>query len=163
MLRDHSPEGVELNVTAMLDMAFQLLAFFVLTFRPGPFEPAVQLHMPPAQAVVTGHGPPTGDNPVDPDKFQPAGIHALRVQLFSTTGGLDRMTLDGLPVETFQVLRDKMREMLTAPDSPIEQVVVRASESLRYDEVMKVVGICLEQKLPKTGEFVKLNLVAMED
>ena len=28
---------------------------------------------------------------------------------------------------------------------------------------MKVVGICSEQKLPKTGEFVKLSLVAMED
>ena len=50
MARQHSTEGVELNVTAMLDMAFQLLAFFILTFRPGPFEPAVQLHLPPAQA-----------------------------------------------------------------------------------------------------------------
>ena len=50
MARQHSAEGVELNVTAMLDMAFQLLAFFVLTFRPGPVEPAVQLHLPPAQA-----------------------------------------------------------------------------------------------------------------
>ena len=41
MARRHSAEGVELNVTAMLDMAFQLLAFFILTFRPGPLEPAV--------------------------------------------------------------------------------------------------------------------------
>ena len=54
MARQHSAEDVELNVTAMLDMAFQLLAFFVLTFRPGPFEPAVQLHLPPAQPVVHG-------------------------------------------------------------------------------------------------------------
>ena len=29
MVRHHSAEGVELNVTAMLDMAFQLLAFFI--------------------------------------------------------------------------------------------------------------------------------------
>ena len=36
MIRQQSSEGVELNVTAMLDMAFQLLAFFILTFRPGP-------------------------------------------------------------------------------------------------------------------------------
>ena len=53
--------------------------------------------------------------------------------------------------------------ILTDPGSPIEQVVVQASESLHYDEVMKIVGICLEQKLPKTGEFVKLSLVAMAD
>ena len=28
---------------------------------------------------------------------------------------------------------------------------------------MKIVGVCLEQKLPKTDDFVKLRLVAMED
>lgn len=64
---------------------------------------------------------------------------------------------------TFDVLRDNMRRMLTEPSSPIEQVVVQASESLHYNEVMKVIGICSEQKLPKTGKFVKLNLVAMGD
>ena len=30
----HSQEEVELNLAAMLDMAFQLLTFFILTFRP---------------------------------------------------------------------------------------------------------------------------------
>ena len=47
--------------------------------------------------------------------------------------------------------------------SPIEQVVVQASESLHYDVAMKVVGICLEEKVPHSGDFVKLSLVAMAD
>ena len=39
MVKKHrSTEDVTLNVTAMLDMAFQLLAFFILTFRPPPGE-----------------------------------------------------------------------------------------------------------------------------
>ncbi len=29
---------VELNMASMLDMAFQLLTFFILTFRPPPAE-----------------------------------------------------------------------------------------------------------------------------
>jgi biopolymer transport protein ExbD len=163
MVRQHSSEGVELNVTAMLDMAFQLLAFFILTFRSGPAEPAVQLHLPPAQSMVTdaGHGP--GKGPLDPSHITPAGIHTLRINLFSNSGGLDRMTINDLPAETFDVLRDAMRTILSDPGSPIEQVVVQASEGLHYDEVMKVVGVCSEQKLPKTGDFVKLSLVAMED
>ena len=41
---DH--ENVELNVTAMLDMAFQLLAFFVLTFSPPPLESQFSLRLP---------------------------------------------------------------------------------------------------------------------
>ncbi len=163
MTRQHSSENVELNVTAMLDMAFQLLAFFILTFRPGPVETAVQLHLPPAEAVAIGGEHRSGKEPIDLSHFQPAGINTLRINLFSASGGLDRMTINDLPAETFDVLRDRMRTMLTSPDSPIEQVVVQASESLKYDEVMKIVGICLEQKLPKTGEFVKLSLVAMGD
>jgi biopolymer transport protein ExbD len=162
MARQRSSEGVELNVTAMLDMAFQLLAYFVLTFRQEPTEPAVQLHLPPAQPVVVGEGPPPGKN-LDPTSIKPRGVNTLRIGLFSTSGSLDRMTLDGLPVETFEALRDNMHTMLSGPDSPIEQVVVQANESLRYDEVMKVVGICAEQKAAKAGELVKLSLVAMSD
>jgi biopolymer transport protein ExbD len=160
MARQRASEDVELNVTAMLDMAFQLLAFFVLTFRPAPFEPAVQLHLPPAQPVATVCPRPGN---IDPSQLTPAGINTLRINLFSTSGGLDRMTINDFPAETFEILRDNMRKLLMDPGTPIEQVVVQASESLHYDEVMKVVGICSEQKLPKTGEFVKLSLVALAD
>jgi biopolymer transport protein ExbD len=162
MARQNSAEGVELNVTAMLDMAFQLLAFFVLTFRPGPIEPAVKLHLPPARAVAINDLPP-GRGAVEQSPFKPAGINTLRINLFSTSGGLDRMTINDFPAETFEILRDTMRKMLSDPGSPIEQVVIQASEALHYNEVMKVIGICTEQKLPKTGEFVKLSMVAMGD
>ena len=113
--------------------------------------------------MATGGEHRPGEEPLDLSHIQPAGINTLRINLFSTSGGLDRMTIDDLPAETFEVLRDNMRTMLTDPGSPIEQVIVQASEELRYDEVMKIVGICLEQKLPKTGEFVNLSLVAMAD
>jgi biopolymer transport protein ExbD len=157
MTRRRSADDVDLNVTAMLDMAFQLLAFFVLTFRPAPVEPAVMLHMPPALPVAKVGEPPPGVGP----HVTPAGIDTLRINLFSTSGGLDRMTINDFPAETFEVLRDHMRKFLADPGSPIEQVVVQASEDLRYDEVMKVIGICTEQTLPRTGELVKLSLVAM--
>ena len=46
--KKHKPPGeVQINLAAMLDMAFQLLAFFILTFRPAPIEGHFQLHMPP--------------------------------------------------------------------------------------------------------------------
>ncbi len=160
MARQHSSEGIESNVTAMLDMAFQLLAFFVLTFRPAPLEKALQLHIPPAQAMVRV---PPDVEPGLSNHFQPAGINTLRIGLFSTNGGLDRMTLNDLPAENFDVLRSNVSTMLNGPGSPIEQVVVQSSENLRYDEVMKVVEICTEQKLPKTGKLVKLSLAAMDN
>ena len=42
---------MELNLVAMLDLAFQLLAFFILTFKPAPAEGQILLRMPPAEAV----------------------------------------------------------------------------------------------------------------
>ena len=36
--RKRNQGDVELNLAAMLDMAFQLLTFFILTFRPSPVE-----------------------------------------------------------------------------------------------------------------------------
>ena len=47
MARRKKQEGVELNLAAMLDMAFQLLTFFILTFRPAPVEGQVDLLLPP--------------------------------------------------------------------------------------------------------------------
>ena len=46
MRRKHyrrSQGDVELNLASMLDMAFQLLAFFILTFRPSPIEGQLML------------------------------------------------------------------------------------------------------------------------
>ena len=46
-----SQEDVELNVTAMLDMAFQLLSFFILTFSPPPIESQISLRLPPPKPI----------------------------------------------------------------------------------------------------------------
>ncbi len=47
-LRRRAQSEVRLNLTAMLDMAFQLLAFFVLTFNPGPPEIKWDIGIPPS-------------------------------------------------------------------------------------------------------------------
>src|SRR5262249_50185070 len=53
-------EEVSLNLAAMLDMAFQLLAFFILTFKPNPVEAELKLNLPRAddQRIVGPVQPP---------------------------------------------------------------------------------------------------------
>lgn len=51
MARRHKAEPsleVELPITPMLDMAFQLLAFFILTYRPSDLEGHLDLSLPAA-------------------------------------------------------------------------------------------------------------------
>jgi len=50
--RKREQDEVQLNMAAMLDMAFQLLTFFVLTYRPGAIEGQIDLRMPPPQAIT---------------------------------------------------------------------------------------------------------------
>ena len=50
--KKHSEGGVELNLAAMLDMAFQLLAFFIMTFKPAPIEGQINLKLPPPKPVA---------------------------------------------------------------------------------------------------------------
>src|SRR6516225_5844763 len=45
-------EEVTLNLAAMLDMAFQLLAFFILTFKPNPVEGQINLNLPPPVPIA---------------------------------------------------------------------------------------------------------------
>ena len=73
------------------------------------------------------------------------------------------MTINDFPAETFEVLRDNMRTILDRSRSPIEQVVVQASENLHYDEVMKIVGICSGTEAAEDRGVCEVELVAMED
>ncbi|WP_439622296.1 ExbD/TolR family protein [Gemmata sp.] len=42
----------DLPITPMLDMSFQLLAFFILTFRPSPTEGQIALRLPPLESMT---------------------------------------------------------------------------------------------------------------
>jgi biopolymer transport protein ExbD len=43
---------VTLNLAAMLDMAFQLLAFFIITYHPPDVEGDIRLRLPPPVPTV---------------------------------------------------------------------------------------------------------------
>lgn len=65
----HANPDAEVNlgiiITPMLDMAFQLLAFFVMIFRPPSYEAQININLlPPEKLVVKGKAPPK--NPADP-------------------------------------------------------------------------------------------------
>src|SRR6186997_2773392 len=77
---------VELNLAAMLDMAFQILAFFILTFEPSPIEGQVRLHLPPPQPVTRPNATATPGN--DPSNKDPlAGLSTLVITVLADGKG----------------------------------------------------------------------------
>ena len=151
-----SDEEVTLNVTAMLDMAFQLLAFFVLTFKPPPAEAQIFLKLPPYQAVLgpgtQSAGQDTNKNPAEikPVKSLIVNLDDKGSGALSTVGiGISTEPLKDVPYNELESeLRDRIQKQ------GYEQLIVQFTPTIHWEEIMKVVDMCAkmhtkDDKLPE--------------
>src|SRR5438876_11104746 len=53
----------DLPITPMLDMSFQLMAFFIFTFRPAPTEGQIAMSLPRMEGGESQPPGPTDDRP----------------------------------------------------------------------------------------------------
>jgi biopolymer transport protein ExbD len=159
--RRHNQSEVELNLAAMLDMAFQLLAFFCLTFKPAPVEGQIQLRLPPPQAILSTKNATekTGSDVNNKNPVQ--GVNTLTITVFADpkTGGIQSLGVGEVQVANVEALDAKLREVFADPGNPFDQVIIQVSDACRYDELMKVVDICTHQVLPGGHKLSKLSFV----
>ena len=159
-------------MTAMLDMAFQLLAFFVLTFRPPPGEVQIYLKLPPAQPVA-GHGRHAGGRRRRNQGHQGRqDDQVVAGELLDDNGGGSITDVSvGIPGVSsmkpipFNELEKELRTYFRAKDEneasgqkgnaqgDYEQVVINASPTLRWEEVMKVMEIFTKFTTAKGESF----------
>lgn len=160
--KGHGGDGVTINLTAMLDMAFQLLAFFVLTFKPAPTEGEVALRMPPPQAVMAAKV--SNKKAGSSDKDVLTGLTSLVVSVLpNKSGGLGTMAIGEQPVGTLSGLDAQLRTVLTDQASPFEQVIIQVGSNVRYDALMSVVDVCTRQRLPNGQPLTKLSFVELPE
>ena len=87
MSRKKRPQqDVTLNLAAMLDMAFQLLTFFILTFQPPPVEGQISLRLPPAQVVANATGKNDAGS-TDKPAIDIKGVDTLTLTIFANDSG----------------------------------------------------------------------------
>jgi biopolymer transport protein ExbD len=164
-----SSAEVELNLASMLDMAFQLLAFFILTFHPSPIEGELLLHLPPAVPVtnVATDKPDTSETldaggttakTLELSVFADAGGNVSRVQV-----GLHPAFVGSADAANMHKLDKKLAEAFGFQGSPFEQVAIRVAPGLRYEELMKVIDACMRQKMPNGQPLRKINFVEMSE
>jgi biopolymer transport protein ExbD len=162
-----SKADVELNLAAMLDMAFQLLAFFILTFRPSPIEGQLSLHLPPAVPVTNV----SADRPDMAEAAEAGGTTAktLEVSVFADGNGEVASTQVGLRVAftgpatpaNLHKLDQKLHDAFAFEGSPFEQIVIRVAANLHYEELMKVIDVCTHQKTADGQMLHKISFVEM--
>lgn len=131
-------EGPEVPVAPMLDMAFQLLTFFVLTYRAAPVEGQFVMNLLPPQPA-TAMAAAAEVEPASADL--PVSLRTLPVILRAAPGGaLVRVTIadQEVPNEREALERELDRYFLD-PDAPFDQTLLTVDPNLRYSELMTVI------------------------
>lgn len=155
-----STEKVELNLAAMLDMAFQLLAFFVLTFDQPKAEGQVSLRLPPPQPVAaTKSAQPAGDQ----DRSDiTAGVNSLIISVIGTPGGeIASMAVGEGNIADLGALDQRLKLVLSDKGNPFDQVIIQVGSSVNYESLMKVIDVCTKQTLQTGEKLTKLSFVEL--
>ena len=151
---------VTLNLAAMLDMAFQLLTFFILTFRPSPVEGDVLLRLPPpSPTVVSDKAQDAGANEKNTNLVK--GMNSLTITVLGSPNGSIHQIMLGsdTPIAGLGALDAKLRSTFSDPNVTIDQVILQVGSALSYDQLMQVIDVCTRQKLQSGDRLSKLSLV----
>jgi len=156
----HSKDEVELNLAAMLDMAFQLLTFFILTFKPAPVEGQVLLRMPPPQPVTNVNaGQKAGSDAANNNPVQ--GLNTLVITAIANADGSVRQLAVGeTTMGSVPALDRKLKDVFKS-DAGFDQVIVQVDSRLQYDGLMQIIDVCTRQTLPSGEALSKLSFVEL--
>jgi len=163
--KHRSSEEVQLNLAAMLDMAFQLLAFFILTFRPSPVEGQLLLNLPPPTPVTKvssagGDGPAVPASDVEPVLLSVSADESGMVAGVTAFSGDTGFRGPADPAN-LQRLHQLLKDAISVEGSLYDQILIQVDPGLRYDELMKIIDVCLKQTLPDGQPLTKINFTEL--
>ncbi len=140
--RNGPPEEVMFPVTPMLDMAFQLLAFFVLTFQAPSAETHLDLDLPVTPAALPtgpqGEAQPTPVPKVDSDLENDLWVRVEGDDL----GDLKALRLGESTLPDVATLGNRLRRYAETLDGRSLRVRIVADDTLRYEVAAQVIAAC---------------------
>jgi biopolymer transport protein ExbD len=146
---------VELQVTPMLDMAFQILFFFVMTYKAAPAEGQFTLNLLPAQPATRMDAPLSADAS---SSEVPAGLRTLPTTLHALPNGrLGRVTLGEVEISGMDQLKKELEDILGHKDEyPFDQALLKVDPRLKYSELMQVIDVFSRLNVTKIS-FAELD------
>ena len=125
----------------MLDMAFQLLAFFILTFNPSA-ETHLDLDLPATPAALPsaprGEARPLPARNVDSDLENDLLVRAEADEL----GDLKTLRLGEAPLPDLSTLGSRLRRYSTLMEGRPLRVRLVADDRLRYEPAAQIIATC---------------------
>lgn len=126
-IRKHPAIAAALDMTPLIDIVFQLLIFFVMTFRLADQETEFHVRSPRSGPDVTP---------------QATGLPTLRLAILADeTGRTARVELNGQPMPGYAAVTERLKSILGnrelgAPGSNLE-IEVACSPQLKHSEAIR--------------------------
>jgi len=140
--RPGPPDEVFFPVTPMLDMAFQLLAFFILTFKAPSAETHMDLDLPATPvalpAATRGEAHPTPARNVDTDLENDILVRAEADEL----GDLQELRLGEARLPDLVALGNRLHRYTQLLEGRPLRVRLVADDNLRYEPVAQIIATC---------------------
>jgi biopolymer transport protein ExbD len=140
--RPVAPEEVAFPVAPMLDMAFQLLAFFILTFKAPSAETHMDLDLPATPAALPaasqGRAVPRPTRKVDTDLENDLLVRAEADDL----GDLKTLRLGEAAVSDLPTLGRRLRRYVQIMGREPLRVRLVADDRLRYEPAAQIIATC---------------------
>jgi biopolymer transport protein ExbD len=140
--RPEPPEEVQFPVTPMLDMAFQLLAFFVLTFQAPSAETHLDLVLPTTPIALPGAS--RGAAEPRPARKQDLDLeNDLWVRVSSDDlGEIKTVRLGDAALPDLPTLGERLARYVEILGSRPLRVRIVADDHLRYEQAARVMAVC---------------------
>jgi len=140
--RPGSPDEVTVAVAPMLDMAFQLLAFFILTFKAPSAETHLDLDVPATPVALPtssqGNAQPTHTRNVDTDLENDLLVRAEA----DDVGDLKALRLGEAPLPDLVTLGNRLRRYVQLLEGRPLRVRLVADDNLRYEPAVRIIATC---------------------
>ena len=129
-------------MTPMLDMAFQLLAFFILTFKAPSAETHIDLYLPATPAALPsgprGQARPSPSRAIDADLENDLLVRAEADDL----GDLKALRLGEAIVPDLPALGSRLRRYTQLLGNRPLRVRLVADDRLRYEPAARIIATC---------------------
>lgn len=158
---------VDLNLAAMLDMAFQLLAFFILTFKPAPVEGQLGMHLPPPIPLTAvksqNNKVATGNDANDLGEVEKLDMYInanSQGEVSQVKVGMRPVVQGRLTAEAVGSLKRHLKEIFEIQAIPFDRIQLVVDDRLRYEELMKVIDVCTQQTLPSGEKMQRISFIS---